>query len=220
MRVTHLIFFWVPLGIIAFWYASHRHPVVVTDVTPGMTVPGYSRECLECAGFGSIAEGTSAICRSCKGSGKGEWRFRQKGGNPTQPMCMRCSGRGWVLTNARSQCKPCGGLGYAAAMSRIRVRAEHSLWETTIATLGIAPNPNPRPQGSKIWGYPLLQKSMEVDHLLRSARVLEWGTPERHRTGAWITFLVVQLNSEGYSETKRLRIVVQDREVIDSRFTS
>jgi hypothetical protein len=208
--------FVVLIGIACLCFLGNIQPIRVV----GRSADQNQRiKCKQCGGAGSIP--SSENCPRCGGTGKGEWHFKShadKRLGSQQPICQVCRGTG--KRQSATRCAQCNGAGYKNSPEAFRiktVRADLSLWEKTLASCGVKPDDNARPQ-RRFGGYPLISKFIQtMGNPEREVRVLKWDSI-RQEENAWIVKTMLEFkDKDGQPKEQGMEFIVENREVKGAR---
>lgn len=170
--------------------------------------------------------------------------------NEITTLCLTCSGRGYSRINRSNQsrnynnygtnslyfnkpCAVCGGKGvlYAAgnysqkketqdALPNVTVQADLSIWERTLAAIGIDPEINASPQRALNGSVPLVEQYLALNKPDGpDYEIVLWHPAEASGSG-WIQKVTCRVQQEGKSTELTRSVFIMNRRIIRSTLAS
>ena len=231
IRISHVFFLAIALGVAALWYFGRNRPIEMrTKSSTEERVASCAAcngsgtvDCPRCGRFGSVE--AWATCPTCKGTGKHQWRFRDRPDAPcqkcrgtgrieTRTQCTHCSGKGKV------QCSSCNGTGKSNTHSTTSwksVSMGYSLWERFLLLLRLSVDANPAPQRDSKGAYPMVAEYVRMKSAQRPCRITDWGE-FKQRGPEWVMPATVEFTmGHGTSAVRVIEFIVQNRELKTTR---
>ena len=231
IRISHVFFLAIALGVAALWYFGRNRPIEMrTKSSTEERVASCAAcngsgtvDCPRCGRFGSVE--AWATCPTCKGTGKHQWRFGDRPDAPcqkcrgtgrieTRTQCTHCSGKGKV------QCSSCNGTGKSNTHSTTSwksVSMGYSLWERFLLLLRLSVDANPAPQRDSKGAYPMVAEYVRMKSAQRPCRITDWGE-FKQRGPEWVMPATVEFTmGHGTSAVRVIEFIVQNRELKTTR---
>jgi hypothetical protein len=210
MKRTGSRLLWLGIALAVFWFVGGRRPIVDQESRTGLEE---TITCPRCKGVGSVQK--EVPCPKCKGTGKGEWFFDSLTPDSlkdSSPICMNC--RGKKRTVEAVECPHCQGKGEVGA-TILTPHEGNSVWERTLASIGVHPEPNAKPQQHLFTRrVPLVIEYIERYATKLAFKTTDWSKVTKMGDRWMVTVRIDMENPRGGTVSQYRRFFVKNREVV------